>query len=130
MEDSIFTKIIKRESPAEIIYEDDKVISILNLFPNIEGEMLVITKEQVSYFADLDDDTYTALMSAVKRFAHVLDETFKTLRTCVVIEGFDVPHVHVRLYPLQTQQHIPHGTGPQTSFEDLKITGDKIRAHL
>lgn len=129
MEDSIFTKIIKRELPGEIVYEDEMVAGILNLFPTIEGEMMVIPKEQVAYFADLDDTTYVHLMSVVKRMAKVLDEAFNTLRTCVVIEGFDVPHVHVRLYPVQTGT-LEIKAGPQATQEELKVIGDKIRAHL
>jgi histidine triad (HIT) family protein len=130
MEDSVFTKIIKRELPAEIIYEDDLVIAILNLFPNTEGEMVVISKPQVAYFADLDDHTYSQLMAVVKRMAKVLDTTFNTLRTCVVIEGFDVPHVHVRLYPIQEGRTLELTSGPQATQEQLKRTGDKIRANL
>jgi histidine triad (HIT) family protein len=130
MNDSVFTKIIKRELPAEIIYEDDAVIAILNLFPHIEGETLVIAKQQVSYFADLDDATYAQVMATVKRMAKVLDITFTTLRTCVIIEGFDIPHVHARLYPLKTRQLIEHRPGPQASWEELKRIGDKIRANL
>lgn len=129
MEDSVFTKIIKRELPGEIVYEDEMVVGILNLFPNIEGEMMVIPKQQVAYFADLDDTTYIHLMSVVKNMARVLDEAFDTLRTCVVIEGFDVPHVHVRLYPIQ-KGNLELKAGPQASQDELKVMGDKIRAHL
>lgn len=129
MEDSVFTKIIKRELPGEIVYEDEMVVGILNLFPNIEGEMMVIPRRQVSYFADLDDKTYAHLMSVVKRMAKILDRTFNALRTCVVIEGFDVPHVHVRLYPVQTGS-LELKSGRQATPEELKATGDKIRANL
>jgi len=129
MEDSVFTKIIKREMPAEIIYEDDRVIVILNLFPNTEGETLVIPKQQIAYFADLDDETYHYLMSMVKKIAKTLDATFATLRTCVLIEGFDVPHVHVRLYPI-TNGHLNVAQGPQATPEELKRVGDRIRASL
>lgn len=129
MEDSVFTKIIKRELPGEIVYEDEVVIGLLNLFPNTEGEMMVIPKQQVAYFADLDDKTYVHLMSVVKQMAKALDVTFNTLRTCVVIEGFDVPHVHVRLYPVQTG-HLVLKAGPQATADELKLVGDKIRLHL
>jgi histidine triad (HIT) family protein len=129
MEDSVFTKIIKRELPGEIVYEDDRVIAILNLFPNTEGETLVIPKVQVSYFADLDDDTYGYLMHVVKKLSKVLDAAFSTRRTCVVIEGFDVPHVHVRLYPVK-EGHLELAHGPKATPEELKVAGDKIRAKL
>lgn len=129
MEDSIFTKIIKRELPSEIVYDDDKVICILNLFPNIEGETLVIPKQQVDYFLDLDSETYAYLMEVVRKISRALDTAFSTKRTCVVIEGFDVPHVHVRLYPV-TDAHLNLSHGPQATPEQLKVVGDKIRAKL
>jgi histidine triad (HIT) family protein len=129
MEKTIFTKIIDREIPAEILYEDDTVIVILNRFPNIEGETLVITKEPSSYVFDLNDETYRHLMEITKKMAQVLDMTFNTLRTCVVIEGFDVPHVHVRLYPV-TEGHLMVSHGPEASDAELKQTGEKIRKNL
>jgi histidine triad (HIT) family protein len=129
MEDSIFTKIIRRELPGEIVYEDDRVIAILNIFPNIEGETLVIPKKQISYFADLDDETYTHLMQVVKIISKTLDKAFSTKRTCVVIEGFEVPHVHVRLYPV-VEGPLVITSGPKASPEELKNVAEKIRANF
>ena len=129
MEDTIFTKIIKREIPAEILYEDDTVIVILNRFPSIEGETLVITKSPVPYIFGLDDATYAHLLKVSKNMAETLDRTFNTLRTCMVVEGFDVAHVHVRLYPVTTGM-LNISQGPKASDEELRVVGDKIRANL
>lgn len=129
MEETIFTKIIRRELPAEILYEDDVVIVILNRFPKNEGETLVITKEPVPYIFDLDDATYIHLMQVTRTVARALDTTFNTLRTAVLVEGFEVPHVHVRLYPL-TERKFDHSSGPMASDEDLKRVGDTIRKNL
>jgi len=129
MKDSIFTKIVKRELPAEVLYEDDTVIVILNRFPNIPGETLVISKRQVPYIFDLVSDEYDHLLRISKMMAHALDRTFATLRTCMVVEGFDVPHVHVRLYPV-IEEHLDLSQGPEASDEELKEVGDKIRQHI
>lgn len=129
MEDSVFTKIIKRELPAEIIYEDDVVIVIPNRFPNIEGETLVITKEQNPYAFALPEEIYAHLMKTAKRVALALDKAFSTKRTCLVIEGFDVPHVHVRLYPV-TDGTLVLTHGPEASDEELRRVAQKIREQL
>jgi histidine triad (HIT) family protein len=129
MEDTVYTKIIRRELPAEILYEDDKVIVILNLFPNIPGETLVITKEQEPYVFNLSEETYTHLMKVTKDIAKALDRTFLTLRTCMVLEGFNVPHVHVRLYPV-TEGHLNLSSGPQATPEHLAQIGAKIRPNI
>lgn len=130
MEDSVFTKIIKREIPAEVLYEDDAVIAILDRFPLVEGQTLVIAKKQEPYLFALDEATYGRVMQTTKTMARVLDTTFSTLRTCVVIEGFMVPHAHVRVYPLTKEMTDFGGVGPMASDEELAAVAAKIRPHL
>ncbi len=129
MEDTIFTKIIRREIPAEIIYEDEQVIVIPDKFPSMEGQTLVVPKQQVAYVFDLDDGAYRALMDTTKEIALVLDKAFDTIRTCVVIEGFEVPHVHVRLYPC-TKKELILAPRHEATDAELKTVADKIRAML
>lgn len=129
MGDTIFTKIIKREIPAEIIYEDEHVIVIPDKFPSMEGQTLVVTKQQVPYIFDLDAAAYRALMDVTKKIARVLDAAFETLRTCVVIEGFEVPHVHIRLYPCITPT-LTLSPRREASDEEMKAVADKVRAAL
>ncbi len=129
MSDTIFTKIIKREIPAEIIYEDEHVIVIPEKFPSMEGQTLVIAKQQTAYIFDLEESTYHALMDVTKKVARALDGAFHTVRTCVVIEGFEVPHVHVRLYPCTTEILT---LSPRQEVDDatLKRVAEKIRTSL
>lgn len=129
MEASVFTKIIQREIPAEIIYEDEHTFVIPDRFPSVEGQLLVITKKQVPYIFDLEEEIYTALMNTTQKAARALDAALSPLRTCVIIEGFDVPHVHVRLYPVTTE-HIPLSPRNEADDETLKILADKVRAEL
>ena len=56
MEDTIFTKIINREIPAEIIYEDEHVIVIPDKFPSMEGQVLVVAKKPEPYMFALEDE--------------------------------------------------------------------------
>lgn len=128
MEDTIFTKIIKREIPAEIIYEDEHVIVIPDKFPSMYGQVLVITKEQIEYLFDMDDVVYQHVMMVTKKMATALDAAFGALRTCTVVEGFEVPHVHVRMYPCR-KEHLEWERHEATD-EELKEVAEKIRAEL
>ena len=58
MRDSdIFCKIVKGEIPAFKIYEDRNFIAILDIYPNIKGQTLIISKEHRSGYAfDLGED--------------------------------------------------------------------------
>ena len=48
MQESIFTKIIKGEIPSHKVYEDDKTLAFLDIYPATEGHTLVIPKKEVA----------------------------------------------------------------------------------
>lgn len=97
---TIFTKIIERELPGHFIYEDEICVALLDKFPAVPGQAIVIPRQEVDYLFDLDEATYTHLCSVAKTVAKALDTVFAAKRTCLVVEGFEVPHVHLKLYPM------------------------------
>lgn len=106
MQDSIFTKIIRGEIPSHKIYEDEKTLAFLDIFPATEGHTLVIPKSQVEFVWDLEDDEYQALMGSVKKVARRLREvTGKTYVGTMVI-GTDVPHAHVHVVPFESASDV------------------------
>lgn len=125
----IFDKIIAKEIPAQFVYEDDACIVVMDKFPVIQGQVLVIPKTCVDYFANLDNETYVHLLSVAKRVAEALDITYSTLRTCLLIEGFEVPHMHIKLYPVTRREFHIHG-GKEVDDATLEAEAQKIRANL
>lgn len=105
MNDCIFCKIVKGEAPAHKIWEDDKHLAFLSIFPNTEGFSVVVTKEHYpSYAFDLPDEVLVGLVSATKQVAKLLDSKLEDVgRTGMIFEGFGVDHVHAKLFPM-------HGT--------------------
>ncbi|MDE1919230.1 MAG: HIT family protein [Patescibacteria group bacterium] len=69
MEDTIFTKIIRREIPAHIVYEDEGTIAFLDAKPATPGHTLVVPKKQVRNIFDVDDETLAAVMRTVRKIA-------------------------------------------------------------
>ena len=102
MADSIFTKIINGELPSDKVYEDDKTIAIIPLYPTTEAHVLVIPKLQIDEFMDLPEDEYFALMTSVKKVASRIREVIKPTRVGLKIEGTEVPHVHVHVLAFDT----------------------------
>ena len=130
---SIFTKIIKREIPAHFIYEDDTCVVILDKFPTTKGQSLVIPKQETDYAFDLDDDIYSHIFLVAKKIAKASDKALNVTRTCLVVEGLDVPHVHIKVYPMQDTKKalgtlLP--TGEEASDEELKIVATQIIAAI
>ena len=102
-EDSLFTKIIKGEIPSYKIYEDDKTFAFLDIHPIQPGMTLVVTKNQVEEFTDLSPDDYRALWDTVQKIAKRMKQIYPgKKRVGVQVEGLDIPHVHVKVFPIDT----------------------------
>ena len=126
---TIFTKIINREIPAEIIAEDENYIAFLDIMPLVKGHVLVVPKKEVDYIFNLEDDVLAGLHVFAKKVAKAIDKTIKCTRVGVAVIGLEVPHVHVHLVPLRTMDDI-NFTRPKLKLtsEELKEIGDVIRS--
>ena len=102
MEDSIFTKIIKGETPCYKIYEDDKTLAFLDIHPKQPGHTLVIPKKQIEFIWDLPDEDYQAVMATAKKVAARLRTVLSKPYIGEQIIGVDVPHAHVHIFPFAT----------------------------
>lgn len=127
--ETIFTKIIKREIPAEIIFEDEHTLVIPDKFPSMPGQLLVISKRQTSYIFDLLPVEYEALMATTKKMALALDAISGKSRTCIMVEGFEVPHVHVRIYPCDAPGIILHPK-VEAAADELEKLATALRMKL
>lgn len=103
---TIFTKIIDREIPGHFVYEDEICVVLMDKFPAVPGQTLVIPKQEADYLFDLPSETYDHLFAITKKVAQASDKAFNTIRTCLVVEGFEVPHVHLRLYPMTVAESL------------------------
>lgn len=105
MTDCIFCKIARGEAPCHKIWEDEKHLAFLSIFPNTEGFSVVITKEHYpSYAFDLPNEVLSEFVFATKKVGKLLDSKLKDVgRTGMIFEGFGVDHIHAKLFPM-------HGT--------------------
>lgn len=105
MEDCIFCKIVKGEIPSHKIWEDEKHMAFLTIFPNTEGFTVVVPKKHYpSYAFEAPEDVLKDLVMAAKKVGKLLDEKLEDVgRTGLIFEGFGVDHLHAKLFPM-------HGT--------------------
>ncbi|HEV2803045.1 MAG TPA: HIT family protein [Pyrinomonadaceae bacterium] len=68
----IFCKIIAREEPASIVYEDETVISLLTINPVNPGHLMVIPKKHVVYMSEMDEDTGMHLFKIALRMQQAI----------------------------------------------------------
>jgi histidine triad (HIT) family protein len=130
-DDCVFCRIVRGEIPADIIYEDKEVIAFLDNFPCVKGQTLVIPKKHVGYFIDLDDNLYKKLMAVAKRVAKAIHKVTNPVKVGVIIEGLEVDHVHIKLYPLSKGGFAEViRCKPKISKEDMKEIAGKIKEYL
>lgn len=100
--DCIFCKIIKGEIPAKKVYEDDKVIAIMDINPVVDGHILIIPKNHVTDYTELDE----ILINHIYNVAHKLCDTLmnklgsKGMTFSVNYgDSQEVKHFHLHLMP-------------------------------
>jgi histidine triad (HIT) family protein len=104
MTDSVFTRIVRREIPAAIVYEDEQVIAFMDAGQVNPGHVLVATKRQVETVMELDEAEAAHLFAVATRVAKVVLAEFQPqgmtlLQTNKPAGWQTVPHVHVHVLP-------------------------------
>jgi histidine triad (HIT) family protein len=125
---TIFSKIIKGDIPSHKIAEDENYYAFLDINPQTEGHILVVTKQEVDYIFDLDSATLAGLMVFSQKIAKALEQAIPCLRVGVAVIGLEVPHVHVHLIPMQSMRDMNFANPKlKPSATELAQTAEKIR---
>ncbi|GAA3755065.1 HIT family protein [Salinactinospora qingdaonensis] len=103
--DCVFCRIVAGEAPCHRIWEDDRHLAFLSIFPNTEGFSVVAPKaHRPSYVIDMAQDDFVSLHLAAGEVARLLDTAYPDVaRTAIMYEGYGVDHAHAKLFPM-------HGT--------------------
>lgn len=135
MERTIFEKIIAREIPAEIVYEDEDTLAFLDIAPNHPGHTLVIPKESARNIFDISERSWLAMARTVRKLAPII-------RDAVGADGMNVhmnneaaafqvvfyPHIH--LIPRHEGDGFTHFPQGRYGEGEAQAIVEKIRARL
>lgn len=128
---TIFSKIIAGEIPAYKIAENEKFFAFLDIFPLVEGHVLVIPKIETNKFFDLSDEYLGGMLLFAKPIAKAIERSFKCNRCGMAVVGLEVPHAHLHLVPLSTINDINFTRGKlKVSPDQLKKAQERIISNL
>ena len=139
MTDCLFCKIAKNEIPNHVVFEDESFKVIIDAFPNVEGQLVLISKEHVSSkFSDLSDELLKEAIVLTKKIAKALEKALDLNTTAQVTEGLMVDHMHMKLFPVHKDREFDlvnlESLSPRATehiSEDLaKKLLDKIKSNL
>ena len=100
---SIFTRIIAREIPSEIVYEDDDIIAIKDINPAAPVHLLIIPKKEIATVNDLqpeDEAVMGRLFTVAARLARehdIADSGYRLIMNTNDDGGQEVFHLHLHL---------------------------------
>ena len=135
MEDTIFMKIIRREVPAHIVYEDDDTIAFLDAKPNVPGHTLVVPKKWAENIFDVDDATLAAIMRTVRKIAPAVRDSVGAHGVHInsnhgAAAGQIVFHIHFHIIPRHDRSEFEFWPKREYSSDEFAAIAEKIRAKL
>ena len=117
--ENIFAKILRGEMPCVKVYEDEHVISFMDIFPQAPGHTLVVPREPVRNALEMSDGALQATIVRVKRIARA-----------VKTAGQTICHVHVHIIPRQEGVALGAHGGGQADMDVLKDQAARIAAAI
>ena len=131
MENCIFCKIVSGEVPAYKVLESDSILAFLDIYPANKGQVLVIPKRHVTaQFSKVDSEVMAGTVSVAQEVAQKIEDSLENVSRCIIaIEGFDVPHFHIKIYPTYEPDPVKDAFGrwgPRADDNELKKIQDKI----
>ncbi len=124
---TIFERIIAGEIPSHRVWEDDRHVAFLDINPRILGHTLVVPKIPVDDVFKLPPDDYAALWAAVRTVSDRLRSRLRVARVCLWVYGFEVPHVHVHLLPMNSLEDIEMPPVDQAAKSSLAETAELLK---
>jgi histidine triad (HIT) family protein len=128
---TIFSKIIAGDIPAYKIAEDRRFFAFLDIFPLVEGHVLVVPKIEIDKFFDVPDDYLGRMLLFAKPIAKAIEKTFPCNRCGLAVVGLEVPHAHLHLVPINGMNDLNFTRGKlKLTPEQLKTAQEKLLANL
>ncbi|MDQ3125108.1 MAG: HIT family protein [Pseudomonadota bacterium] len=135
--DNIFAKILRGEIPSVKVWEDDHVLAFMDVFPQSEGHVLVISKTSTApSLLEIEPEALGHLIAAVQRTARAVEKAlrpdgFQIMQLNGEAGGQTVFHLHFHIIPRWSDRPMKgHGHAPMADAADLRLLADRIAAVL
>lgn len=129
MQDCIFCKIVSKQIPAKIVYEDLHSVAFLDINPRSKGMTLVVPKHHYKEF-DENSEISTATFQSAQNVGKMIKQALQPQAIDFsIIPSKEVQHFHVRVYPVN-ENEIPlvENQPQQTNENELDEIASKIKS--
>lgn len=128
-----FCRIVRKEAPASIIYEDDEFLAFLDFKPFAEGHTLVIPKKHFDAIYDVPDRELAGLIAVVKKAAITVKQAFSADGISIVQNNGraadqHIFHIHFHVIPrFLGKKLLTYEDAPKVNRQELDAAAKKIR---
>lgn len=128
---SVFTKILAGDLPGHFVHKDESCAVFLSINPISPGHALVVPREEVSHWVDLSSDLNAHLMRVAQRVGKAQMEVLSPARIGMIIAGFEVPHTHLHLVPINRESELSFAHAASTvDHSELAEIAEKLSAFM
>lgn len=104
MENCIFCKIINKQIPSSVVYEDNDVVAFLDISQATKGHTLVLPKKHYSNLLEIEDEVLAKIIKVAKTIAISMQDSlgaqgFNLVNNCNEVAGQSVMHFHLHIIP-------------------------------
>jgi histidine triad (HIT) family protein len=135
-ESCLFCKIIAREIPAQIVFEDEQTIAFLDTKPVFPGHVLLIPKQHLETLTDLPPGTIGPLFRNAQLLTRAVEQAMEAPGSFVAINNKvsqSVPHLHIHIVPRRPKDGLRGFFWPRTRYSSpahFEETAEKIRRSI
>jgi len=134
-EEGVFMKIVRREVPADIVYEDDMTLAFLSTGPNSPGHTLVIPKKPFRNIFDIDQEYLAAVMETVRTIAPAVRDAVGAKGVHINSNhepeaGQVVFHFHMHIVPRHERSEFEFWPHLEYAEGEAAEVAEKIRAEI
>lgn len=128
---TVFTKIIEGEIPGRFVWQDARCVAFLSIEPLGPGHTLVVPREEYDHWIELPEELASHLMVVSWRIGRAIDTVWHPRRVGQMIQGFEVPHTHVHVWPADTVEQFLFANADRNPDQAaMDEAADRIRAAL
>ncbi|WP_458115273.1 HIT family protein [Arthrobacter sp. D2-10] len=128
---TLFTRIIAGEIPGRFVWKDDDVVAFLTIEPITDGHLMVVPRREVAHWIDLEAELLGKVMNVAQKIAKVQEAVFNAKRIGVLMEGYEIPHVHVHIWPTHSPADFDvHNVDRSADPEKLDGNAERLRTAL
>ena len=128
---TVFTRIIDGEITGTFVWRDPECVGFLSINPVQPGHTLVVPKEEVDLWTDLQPTLAAHLMVVAQTIGRAQQATYGPLRVGLLIAGLEVPHTHLHVIPINAGEADLHlDRAGNASPDELAAEAERIRGAL